>query len=60
MLIAYIDDDRSMIKKLDEDKSAKRLRDELKGVDLEEFEKNVEHESSKKARKEASKILGRQ
>jgi AbrB family looped-hinge helix DNA binding protein len=59
LLIADVKDDTVIIKKLDEDEIAKRLREELKGVDLEEFEKSVERESSKKARKEASKILSR-
>jgi AbrB family looped-hinge helix DNA binding protein len=60
LLIADVKDGAIIIiKKLDEDEIAKRLREELKGVDLEAFEKSVERESGKKARKEASKILSR-
>lgn len=59
LLITDVKDDTIIIKKLDEDEIAKRLREELKGVDLEAFEKSVERESSGKARKKASKILSR-
>lgn len=59
LLITDVKDDTIIItKKLDEDEIAKRLREELEGVDLEAFEKSVERESSMKARKKAPKILG--
>ena len=57
LLIADVKDDTIVIKMLDEDAIAKRLRDELKDVDIDAFEKNVERESNKKAKREVSKIL---
>lgn len=57
LLIVDIKDDTIIIKKLDEDEIAKRLREELKGVDIESFEEKVERESNRRAKKEASKIL---
>lgn len=59
LLIADVKDDTIIIKKLDEDEIAKRLRDELKDVDIDAFEKSVERESDKKAKREAAKILTR-
>ncbi len=57
LLVADVKDDTIVIKKLDEDEIAKRLRDELKEVDIDAFEENVERESNKRTKKETSKIL---
>ena len=58
LLIADVKDNTIIIKKLDEDEIARRLKEELKDVDIEGLEKKVESESSKRAKREVSKILG--
>ncbi|MCP8308471.1 MAG: AbrB/MazE/SpoVT family DNA-binding domain-containing protein [archaeon] len=52
LLVADATDEIVILKKLDIRELAKRLRQELKGIDVETIGKRVEEESNEQARKE--------
>lgn len=52
LLVADATDEIVVLKKLDVRELAKRLRQELKGIDVETIARRVEEESNERARKE--------
>ncbi len=58
LLISESDNGVVILKKLDVEEMAKRLRQELKGVNVEDIARRIEVESNERARKE-HKILRR-
>lgn len=57
LLITELDDDKILIKKLDRDEIEKRLRDELKDLDIDKIASEVRTEVNEKARKKCAAIL---
>lgn len=57
LLIAEIDD-KILIKKLDRDEIEKRLREELKGVDIDKITSEVRTEVNEAAKKRYAAVLG--
>ncbi len=58
LLITEIDDDKILIKKLDKDEIEKRLKEELKGLDLDKIAYDVRNEINEVAKKRYASILG--
>lgn len=58
LLITEIDDDKILIKKLDRDEIEKRLKEELKGLDLDKIAYDVRNEINEVAKKRYASILG--
>jgi len=58
LLITEIDDDKILIKKLDRDEIEKRLKEELKGLDLDKIAHDVRNEINEVAKKRYSSVLG--
>jgi AbrB family looped-hinge helix DNA binding protein len=58
LLITELDDDKILIKKLDRNEIEKRLREELKGVEIDEIVSEVRTEVNKAAKKKYAAILG--
>jgi len=58
LLVADATDEIVVLKKLDVRELAKRLRQELKGVDAEAIARRVEEESNEQARKEHRALRG--
>lgn len=58
LLVADATDEIVVLKKLDVKELAKRLRQELKGVDVEAIARRVEEESNEQARKEHKALRG--
>ncbi len=58
LLITELDDDKILIKKLDRDEIEKRLREELKGVDIDKIASEVRTEVREAAEKKYAAILG--
>jgi len=58
LLITEIDDDKILIKKLDRDEIEKRLRGELKGLDIDIIAHDVRNEINEKAKKKYASVLG--
>ncbi len=59
LLVAETDRDALILKKLDIQQIAERLRGELKGKDLDDIARKVEAESNERVRKEGPKALRR-
>ena len=57
LLITDLDDDKIIIKKLDRDEIAKRLRAELQGVDIDNVTREVRVEVNETAKKRYKSIL---
>lgn len=57
LLITEIDDDKILIKKLDRNAIEKRLREELKGLDLDKIASEVRTEVNEAAKKRYAAIL---
>ncbi|MDO8725075.1 MAG: hypothetical protein Q7J35_03285 [Candidatus Methanoperedens sp.] len=58
LLITELDDDKILIKKLDRDEIEKRLRKELKGLDIDKIAHDVRNEINETAKKKYTAILG--
>lgn len=58
LLITEIDDDKILIKKLDKDEIEKRLKEELKGLDLDKIAHDVRNEINEVAKKRYASVLG--
>lgn len=58
LLITEIDDDKILIKKLDRDEIEKRLKEELKGLDLDKIAHDVRNEINEVAKKRYASVLG--
>lgn len=58
LLITELDDDKILIKKLDRDEIEKRLREELKGFDIDKIASEVRTEVDEAAKKKYAAILG--
>ena len=58
LLITELDDDKILIKKLDRDEIEKRLREELKDVDIYKIASEVRTEVNEAAKKKYAAILG--
>lgn len=58
LLITEIDDDKILIKKLDRDEIEKRLKEELKGLDLDKISHDVRNEINEVAKKRYASVLG--
>ncbi|MBU4076181.1 MAG: hypothetical protein KKI06_05685 [Euryarchaeota archaeon] len=58
LLITELDDDKILIKKLDRNAIEKRLREELKGLDLDKITSEVRTEVNEAAKKRYAAILG--
>ncbi len=58
LLITEIDDDKILIKKLDRDEIERRLREELKGLDIDKIASEVRTEVSEAAKKRYAAVLG--
>ena len=58
LLITELDDDKILIKKLDRDEIEKRLREELKGVDIDKIASEVRTEVNEAAKKKYTAVLG--
>lgn len=58
LLVADATDDILILKKLDVKELAKRLRSELKGINVEGIAKRIEEESNEQARKEYAALRG--
>ncbi len=58
LLITELDDDKILIKKLDRNEIEKRLREELKNIDIDKIASEVRAEVNEKARKKYATILG--
>ena len=58
LLITELDDDKILIKKLDRDEIEKRLRAELKGLDIDGIAHKVRDEVNVVAKKKYAAILG--
>jgi AbrB family looped-hinge helix DNA binding protein len=57
LLITELDDDKILIKKLDRDEIEKKLREELKGSDIDEIAREVRSEVNEAANKKYAAIL---
>jgi len=58
LLITELDDDKILIRKLDRDEIEKRLREELRGSDIDKVAREVRIEVNKTAKKKYAAILG--
>ncbi len=58
LLITELDDDKILIKKLDRDEIEKKLREELKGSDIDRIAREVRAEVNEAAKKKYAAILG--
>jgi AbrB family looped-hinge helix DNA binding protein len=58
LLITDLDDDKILIKKLDRNEIEKRLREELKGVEIDKIASEVRTEINEVAKKKYAAILG--
>jgi len=58
LLITALDDDKILIRKLDRDEIEKRLREELRGSDIDKVAREVRIEVNKTAKKKYAAILG--
>jgi len=58
LLITELDDDKILIKKLDRDEIEKKLREELKGSDINKIAREVRIEVNETAKKKYAAILG--
>ncbi len=58
LLITELDDDKILIKKLDRDEIEKRLREELKGLDIDKIAYDVRNEINEAAKKRYAAVLG--
>ncbi len=58
LLITELDDDKILIKKLDRNEIEKRLREELKGLDINKIASEVRTEMEEAARKKYATVLG--
>ncbi len=58
LLITELDDDKILIKKLDRDEIEKKLREELKGSDIDKIAREVRTEVNEVAKKKYAAILG--
>jgi AbrB family looped-hinge helix DNA binding protein len=58
LLITELDDDKILIKKLDRNEIEKRLREELKGVEIDKIASEVRTEINEVAKKKYAAILG--
>lgn len=58
LLITELDDDKILIKKLDRNEIERRLREELKGVDIDKIASEVRTEVREAAKKKYAAILG--
>ncbi len=58
LLITELDDDKIIIKKLDRDEVEKRLREELKGLDIDKISHEVRTEVNEAAKRKYAAILG--
>ncbi len=58
LLITDVKDDIIVIKKMNIWEIVKRLQDELKGVDIDKIQKEVEAETNEEARKKYPQVLG--
>ena len=58
LLITELDDDKILIKKLDRDEIEKKLREELKGSDIDKIAREVRIEVNEAAKKKYAAILG--
>lgn len=59
LLVAETDGDMLILKKLDLEEMAERLRGELKGVDVDKIAGKVERESNERARKAGPRAVRR-
>lgn len=57
LLITELDDDKILIKKLDRDEIEKRLREELKGLDIDKISHEVRTEVNELAKKKYAAVL---
>jgi AbrB family looped-hinge helix DNA binding protein len=57
LLITELDDDKILIKKLDRDEIEKKLREELKGSDIDKIAREVRTEVNEAAKKKYAAIL---
>jgi AbrB family looped-hinge helix DNA binding protein len=57
LLITELDDDKILIKKLDRDEIEKKLRDELKGLDVDKIIREVRTEVNEAAKKKYASVL---
>ena len=57
LLITELDDDKILIKKLDRDEIEKKLREELKGSDIDKIACEVRTEMNEAAKKKYAEIL---
>jgi len=58
LLITELDNDKILIKKLDRDEIEKRLREELKGLDIDKIAHGVRNEINETAKKRYAAVLG--
>jgi AbrB family looped-hinge helix DNA binding protein len=58
LLITELDDDKILIKKLDRDEIEKRLREELKGLNIDKIAHEVRNEVNEVAKRKYAAILG--
>ncbi len=58
LLITELDDDKILIKKLDRDEIEKRLKEELKGLDIDKISQEVRTEVNDLAKKKYAAVLG--
>ncbi len=58
LLITELDDDKILIKKLDRDEIEKRLREELKGLNIDKIADEVRTEVNEVAKRKYAAILG--
>ncbi len=58
LLITELDDDKILIRKLDRDEIEKRLREELRGSDIDKVAREVRIEVNETANKKYAAILG--
>ncbi len=58
LLITELDDDKILIKKLDRDEIEKRLKEELKGLNIDKIADEVRNEVNEAAKKKYAAILG--
>ena len=58
LLITELDDDKILIKKLDRNAIENRLREELKGLDIDKMASEVRTEVNEAAKKKYAAILG--
>lgn len=58
LLITELDNDKILIKKLERDEIEKRLREELKGMDIDKIASEVRSEVREAAKKKYAAVLG--